>query len=364
MSTDVAVALSRPVLPAAEEILPYLRELDEQRIYSNFGPLVARLEGRLAQHFGLPEGGVSTFANGTVALVAGLRAATRGRSGICLVPSWTFCASAHAIVGAGLQPYFLDVDPQTWQLDVEGARRALRDVEGVVAVMPVAPFGNPVDVTAWDAFAAETGVAVVIDAASAFAAQRPGRSLTMVSLHATKILSTGEGGLLMSSDPELVHETHVISNFGFDGTREARMPAMNGKLSEHAAAVGLASLDAWPRTEARWRAVVDDYIALLEETCMLRLPGGGRQLTAAWLAEFNLDERRVAAALAAATIPSRQWWGRGTHTHAAFATCPRTALPVTEALAARTCSLPLHLQMSRQDMELVVEALQSLRARA
>src|SRR5579872_3080433 len=80
----------RPKLPASHEILPYLRSIDERRWYSNWGPLVMRLEGELRRHLGMETGGVVTTANGTAGLTAALLALDVPRGSFCLMPSWTF----------------------------------------------------------------------------------------------------------------------------------------------------------------------------------------------------------------------------------------------------------------------------------
>ncbi len=107
-------------------------------------------------------------------------------------------------------------------------------------VIPLVPFGQPIDFSTWELFRAETGIAVVIDAAAMFDTIRAGSIPAVVSLHATKALGVGEGGFVVSDRPQLVQEIQKRSNFGFWGSREATVRSGNGKLSEYAAAVGLA----------------------------------------------------------------------------------------------------------------------------
>jgi dTDP-4-amino-4,6-dideoxygalactose transaminase len=110
----------RPKLPSAERLAPYLRQIDEARFYSNFGPLVQRLEARLAHRFGLPVEGVTTVANATLGLALALGALEAPVGSLCVLPAWTFIASAHAAVMAGLVPYFVDVGAANWALDPDG----------------------------------------------------------------------------------------------------------------------------------------------------------------------------------------------------------------------------------------------------
>ena len=226
--------------------------------------------------------------------------------------------------------------------------------ETVGAVMPVAPFGARIDGAAWDTFHEQTRIPVVIDAAAAFDTVRPTLVPTVVSLHATKVLGAGEGGFVVSRDPALAVELQRRSNFGFWGAREARVAATNAKMSEYAAAVGLASLDAWPETQARWLAVAQHYRkALAGQGNVMPMPGLGSYATSTVvvrLAETTGDTRAVALRLAAQGISTRHWWGRGLQLEAAFAAYDRDALPVTEALGMQTIGLPCSLDLTRRDI--------------
>ena len=91
-----AVPVMRPKLPASSSILPYLSELDTNRIYSNFGPLAIRLEQRLAAHFGAGDHAVTTVANGTLGLALALTAQQVAPETLCVIPAWTFVASPQA----------------------------------------------------------------------------------------------------------------------------------------------------------------------------------------------------------------------------------------------------------------------------
>ena len=99
----------RPKLPSADRLAPYLKAIDASPLYTNFGPLALSLEGRLAEHYGLNEGTVATVANATLGLAIALAVQQPPPGTLCAMPAWTFVASAHAAVMAGLVPYFVDV---------------------------------------------------------------------------------------------------------------------------------------------------------------------------------------------------------------------------------------------------------------
>jgi dTDP-4-amino-4,6-dideoxygalactose transaminase len=348
------IPVARPKLPNAEAILPFLRRIDETRIYSNFGPLVRELEAGLASHFSIDPTEIVSCTNATLGLAAVLRVVARP-GGRCLMPSWTFCASAHAVQLAGLKPVFLDVDPQTWCLTTAVVDAALAEGPAAV-VMPVGAFGIPVDPHTWDCFSDRTGTPVVIDAAAAFAGQEIGRSACVVSLHATKSFGVGEGGLVAARDRQLIAEVLRATNFGFLGERRAQRPAFNGKMSEYSAAVGLAALADWPRTREQWLRVAARYWVALDCLGQFRSPMKDI-VTANLIVGFDAPHGEVAQRLLSRGVATRSWYGAGCHREPAFADCPALALPVTDRLANRTLGVPFFLDMKDAEIERVVEEL-------
>lgn len=362
--TSSMIPVARPLLPVAEALLPYLRQIDASRNYANFGPLVRTLEARLTQHYRVPLGSVATVTNATLGLTLALQAQGPKRGSYCLMPAWSFAASAHAAVSAGLRPYFLDVEPDAGTLLPEQALAALAEIPPgrVGAVMPVAPFGHPIDIAAWDRFHEQTRIPVVIDAAAGFDALRPGRVPAVVSMHATKILAAGEGGFVIARDKALIVEVERRSNFGFMGGREARVAATNAKMGEYNAAVALASLDAWPETRVRFAGIAQTYARQIR-----RIPGVSLQpglginwVTATIVVTFSPQHPPTADIvneLAELGVATRRWWCRGLHEELAFAECPRGRLEATTSLADRTLGLPCYPDMTRADVGRVCTAL-------
>jgi len=359
-AADAGVPVAQPLMPPLSAIAPYVERIDAGRWYTNFGPLVQDLEGRLAARFARPTA-VVTAANGTQALTLALQAMNLPRGALCVVPSWTFVATAHAVLSAGLFPWFVDVDPASGVLDTAHVTRRLGEAPGpVAAVIPVAQFGRPFDFAPWLAFRNQTGLPVLVDAAASFDTLTEAPLPTMISLHATKLVSTGEGGLLVSEDADLIARVRKMTNFGFWGSREAQVAGGNSKLSEYAAAVGLASLDLWPARRsafakaarllraglvgAPWVRFQPGWgVDWVSSTCCVRVDGQ----TAAEL-ERRLAERGIA---------TRRWWGDGCHVQAAFRDLPADPLPVTEALARETLGLPYFADLSTDDINRICVAL-------
>ncbi|WP_437884225.1 DegT/DnrJ/EryC1/StrS family aminotransferase [Pseudomonas sp. LRF_L74] len=362
------IKLLVPELPKVEQILPYWRQIDDNRWYTNFGPLVAELEGRLSRAFSREPAQVHvvTMANGTSALQIALEGLKLRKGGQVLVPALTFVATATAIIRAGLVPLIADVDPGNWLLTPEIARACLADAP-FDAVMPVATYGCPQDVAAWDLFTAETGIPVVVDAAGAWGNQQVGLTTKVAfSLHATKSLGGGEGGLIASRHHAYSESVRSLSNFGIDAHSGGLVfePGENGKMSEYHAAVALAALDGWPAIAEARRLLHRRYVATLAE----RLPGLAFQSKPAdgvysllpVLMPEGICARAVQLQLLGQSIESRRWYCPPLHGHPAFQAYARGALPVVDQLAERLLGLPFHLGLGDEDIERVISALEPL----
>lgn len=357
------ISVARPALPTVDNLIPYLRLIDSARYYSNFGPLVTRFEERLAAQLGDGTAAVVTVANGTLGLTLALWAQGATAGSLCMMPSWTFAASAHAARAAGLIPYFVDVNAEDWALSPRLCGDALDLAPGPVgAVMAVSPFGSPVNGAEWEAFQERTGLPVVIDAAAGFDAVRACRVPIVVSLHATKVFGVGEGGLVLCNDRALMDLVRRLSNFGFLGAREAAVLAINAKMSEYHAAIGLAGLDVWPTTRERFMAIARQYRHSLADVADVVLPVGfGETWISATMNVRLLRSTAAAAAIAlqAEGVETRRWWGDGLHRQPAFAGFGHTALPVSESLATTTLGLPCHLDLTANSIDRVTSVLRT-----
>lgn len=355
------IPIMRPRLPDADALRPYLEKIDESGWYSNFGPLERQLEVRLADRYGLPGQNVSCVANCTAGLTLALMELAGARGGYCVMPSFTFVASAHAVVAAGLSPMFVDVDAGSWGVTTAQAAAAIAAADGpVAAVMVVSPFGAPVDVLEWDRFAETSGVPVVVDAAGGFDSLVPCTSPVVVSLHATKVLPAGEGGFVVSRDADLIRSVSARANFGFFEERRSDVAGFNGKLSEYCAAVGLAALDAWPESRAALLVLTALYREAFSGLGNISLAPGFGDGWVGSTCNIAFDQPvadKAMSNLSQVGIDSRQWWSKGCHREMAFKDYPHLDLPVTEALGQRVLGLPFHTGLDSADIRRIAECI-------
>ena len=353
-----------PDLPQAAELLPWLARIDANRWYTNHGPLVQEFEQRLTAFIdGCDDAGCMTLSSGMSALELGLRALGIGAGQRVLMPALTFPATALAVSRCGAEPVFCDVCPHTWTLKASIARDVLTRC-GIDAIMPVATFGYPLPADEWDALAQETGLLVFADVAAALGVQRVGRHVHWAfSLHATKPLGVGEGGLFVSPDRSKTERVRRLANFSFEGGVVHSEHGTNAKLSEYAAAVGLAQLDRWPQLlQRRWRVFEDYRRGLLAiPQAAMQSPEKGPPATLS--VRLRQPAAPVVAALVQSGIEARRWYLPPLTEHPAFrgARCigpdGSEHLPVTDDLANTLLGLPFHTRLPTDDVRQVTDAL-------
>ncbi len=353
-----------PDLPGATELAPWLTRIDQNLWYTNFGPLVREFERRLIDFIGSGETmNCVTLSSGTSALELGLHALGIGAGKRVLMPALTFPATALAVMRLGAEPVFADVCAESLALSPTLARRAL-DRERIDLVMPVASYGRALPALQWDEFVTETNVPVFADAAPALGVQTLGQRVHWAfSLHATKPMGIGEGGLFVTADEALAGSVRRLTNFGFDARVIGRVGGTNAKLSEYAAAIGLAQLERWPLLIQRRRAVLREYRRHLAELPRLQLSSDSDLPPATLCVQLDRDAADVADALARKGIETRRWYLPPLHEHPAFEKVRRSGpdgaaeLPVTQRLSRRLLGLPFHTHLTATDVATVVRAL-------
>lgn len=356
------IPVMRPLLPDAASIFPYLERIDASRWYSNFGPLEQEFRHRLGTTFGMDDAHIVTTASSTSALQIAARASARAGKRKCLLPSWTFSATPLAVINAGLEPHFVDIDSKTWSISPDQIM-ARKDLDDVALIIVVAPFGAPPDIQAWNRVQAATGVPIVVDAAASFDAISQDLLASqstfpiIISLHATKSFGIGEGGVLLCNDAAFVRQCDKLRNFGFQHARVSQDVGTNAKLSEYAAAVGLAALDQWPTKRRRFAKVHDRYQAQLAHIGGVALSpsGSGEWISSTYNVTFPSDFIEVSKAFKSAGIDVRQWWGQGCHVQPAFLSASQDTLTQTENLTRKVVGLPMSVDLAPEDIDVICQ---------
>jgi dTDP-4-amino-4,6-dideoxygalactose transaminase len=270
------VYVTRPLLPALAEYTARLESVWNARWLTNNGAQHEALERALSDHLHAPY--LSLFANGTLALLAACK--VFALEGEAITTPFTFPATPHALVWAGLEPVFVDIDAQTMTIDPERVEAAI--TPRTSAIVGVHVYGTPCNTAALSAIASRHRLKLIYDAAHAFGTLFDGIPLcrfgdaTMLSFHATKLFHTAEGGALIVADAPTKSRVDLARNFGIRNEARVELPGINAKMSELSAALGLTVLPHLD-TERAARAVIagiyDEALAKLRGITVVSPPG-------------------------------------------------------------------------------------------
>lgn len=361
--------LIRSAPPRLSELRTALEAIERSDIYTNYGPVNAALEDAFQDHFG--GGACLTVSSATVGLMLAMKQAAHHRPGrrYAVMPTFTFAATAQAALWSGLTPILCDIDPIDWLASAEYEQTIMDKMGEQVAVMiPCATFAQSFDLSRYREFEARYGCAVVLDAAPALGTRRDGLQLSIgggaisvFSMHATKAFATFEGGVLHSDDPDVIQELRGMGNFGFSGGRSAIMPGLNSKLSEVAALLGLEQIGRIDDIAARRTRLAGHYRELLAGFGMQPDTGEAQShMFMPVLLPARLASRRaeIQGRLKCAAVETGTYYSPHLAEQPYFAaTCRFGPLPVSQDVADRVLALPLHEQMSVDDVTRVAESL-------
>lgn len=303
---------------------------------------------RFGEFFNVDSDHVALASNATLAL-AGATAIVETSTWI--MPAFTFSATPHAVLLGGGCVEFADIRMGSWSLKPSGTSGA--------GFVRVCPFGAAPDITSWSSCEF-----VVHDAAASIGVQPdlsklPINHAVVFSLHATKVMASGEGAVVIFGSAESTQRFRAWTNFGFSGSREAQFQSANAKMSEIQAAYVHAALDGWLKEKAEWleaRQLAQNVEAAHNLRPLLK---NSNPVSPYWIVEFPtvLDCERFEHLMSSSGIETRRWWGQGCHKMQAFAHVKRSALPVTTSIGSRYLGLPMARSFGSQQFDLISQAL-------
>lgn len=236
------IYVTKPTLPNLEEFIPYLEKIWTNKILTNGGPFHQQLEEELCNYLGIEY--ISLFTNATIALVTALQSLRI--TGEVITTPYSFVATSHSLVWNGIKPVFVDILPDSLNIDPKKIEAAI--TPQTTAILAVHCYGHPCDVDAIQKIADTYNLKVIYDAAHAFGVKCHCGSvlkhgdLSVLSFHATKVFNTFEGGAIVCQDAKTKARIDQLKNFGFVDEVTVAAPGINGKMSEFNAALGLLQL--------------------------------------------------------------------------------------------------------------------------
>lgn len=362
---DNPIYVTQPHLPPLEELIPYLESMWESRILTNGGPLHQQLETSLCRYLGVEY--ISLFANGTLALLTALQALRV--TGEVITTPFSFVATSHSLLWNNIRPVFVDIDPQTLNIDPSRIEAAI--TPSTTAIMPVHCYGNPCDTVAIQKIADNYGLKVIYDSAHAFGVEDAGGSilrhgdLSVLSFHATKVFNTFEGGAIISPDSKIKQRIDHLKNFGFVDEVTVVAPGINGKMSELNAAIGLLQLKHIDAAVSRRKAISERYKAALKGVRGIRCLEAGAQkrenhsyFPILVESEYSMTRDALYQKMRLRNIFARRYFYpliSDFPMYRGMASASRSNLPVAAAMADKVLCLPIYPDLSDQDLDRVIE---------
>ena len=347
------IPVMKPKLPELKHVKKYLIEMEKNRIYSNNGPLVKRLEKRFANYFEVDKDLVVLCSSATTALQgAAFLMPVRKFS----VPAFTFTASITGVLNSGKEIDLQDIGLQDWKIS------AVQQNEEK-ALLEVLPFGAPLKMKEhvdWDY--------KIIDAAGSIGAdpyqldKMKTNWITVFSLHATKLMGVGDGGVAVFKSKNFAQEFRSWINFGFSGDRNSNLPGINGKMSEITAAYGHAVLDRWNDEKILRERIRDKVNKISTELSIESITHSYPGINPYWIAEFkdSCTTDHVENFLKSNKIETRRWWSFGCHKMPAFSNLSAgKRFPNTESVASKTLGLPTFVDMNDSQLYRIRECLET-----
>lgn len=363
--SDKPVFVTQPYLPPLEEFIPYLQQIWDNKILTNGGPMHQQLEAALCAYLGVEH--IALFNNGTIALLTALQSLRI--TGEVITTPYSFVATAHSLLWNGIKPVFVDIDPQTLNLDPAKIEAAI--TPQTTAILPVHCYGNPCAVDQIKQIADTYNLRVIYDAAHAFAVNDEGGSilrhgdLSVLSFHATKVFNTFEGGAIICPDVLSKQRIDRLKNFGFVDELTVVAPGINGKMSEINAAFGLLQLQHIDKAMDRRSQIDTLYRTRLKAIKGIRCINTTNQMAANYSyfpilveAGYPLSRDQLYQRLKDHNIFARRYFYPLISEFAMYRGMPsavRGNLPVASAIAEKVLCLPIYPALSDYDVECIAD---------
>ena len=358
------IHIASPDLSGNEKL--YVNECLDSTWISSAGHFIGEFERGFADACGSKHA-VATN-NGTTALHLILAALNIGPGDEVIVPVLTYIATANAVRYCGAEPVFVDVEPDTMNMDPRLFEAAI--TPRTRAVIPVDLYGHPADMVAITRIADRHGLAVVEDSAEAHGAEIRGERVgsfglaTAFSFFGNKIITTGEGGAVTTDDDAFAARLRLLRGQGMDLARRYWFTdvGFNYRMTNIAAAIGLAQLERFEESLTRRDLIAKQYDDLLGNVPRLALPGKRPEVRRVnWLYTVTIEggsveqRDRLIRDLAADGIETRPVFHPLHHLPPYLQ--PDVSYPVAERLGATGISLPTHLGLTEGDIKKVCDAL-------
>lgn len=369
MDTNKQITVTAPLLPDLEEFQTMLKEIWESKWITNNGQFHRQLEKALAEYLGVEY--ISVFTNGTLPLITALQALGLTKGEVITTP-YSFVATSHSIWWNGLTPVFVDIEEETCGMDPAKIEAAI--TPNTVAIMPVHCYGKPCKTKEIDAIAKKYGLKVIYDAAHAFGVKVNGESIlnagdiSTLSFHATKVYNTIEGGALICHSAEMKHQIDNLKNFGFQGEVTVEAPGINGKMDEVRAAYGLLNLKQVDAAIEARQKVANAYRAAFRNVKGIRffddMPGVRHNYSYFPIfvdaEQYSMTRDELYEKMKAENVYGRRYFYpliTAFDPYRDYPSANTANLPMATKIADQVICLPMHHELSEEDLKRIVNCI-------
>lgn len=357
--------VNRPWLPDRKELYAMFDDILDTGELTNNRKYVQLLEKKMVEFANVPYSYVT--GNGTIALQIAIRALNINEGEIITTPH-SFIASASSIVWQNCRPVFVDVEPDTLCINADLIKEKINTK--TKAILAVHVYGSVCDIEAINRIAAQHELPVIYDASHAFGAAYKGESvfrfgtISTASLHASKIVSAVEGGVVFCNEQQLAERVFKIRYFGKNENNEEEIVGINGKMDEFNAAFGVLSLDNLQQELEARRKIASFYIQQLASLDNVTLLSYKRN-SAVNYSYFPLilsgeeDLFRLMEAGKKQQVLFKRIWYPSLNT-LTFLDAPAAELPVSDSISKRIVCVPIYSDMTKDDCQRVAQVVQSV----
>lgn len=363
------IPITMPTMPSVSAVKKMYDSILRSGMITNAAK-VREFEAKTAEYLGAKHAvAVSSCTSGLMLIMKALEL-----KGEVIVPSFTFHATAHAVVWNNLKPVFVDCDRDTYNIDPESVEKEV--TSRTSAIIGVHVFGNPSDIGALERIARKNRLKLIFDAAHGFGTRYRGKSVggfgdaESFSLSPTKLLTSAEGGIVATNDLHLAEKVRVGRNYGDSGDYNPEFSGLNSRMTEFSAALGIESLKSLEKNVLRRNRMVRLYKDMLSE-----IPGISFQKIekndrssykdfSIFIEEdkFGMGRDRLYALLAAENIGVRKYFYPPLHRQKAFLKFGQMDkyLPNTDLVSLSSISLPLYSHIKISDIKKICDFIKKL----
>ncbi|MFC1920724.1 DegT/DnrJ/EryC1/StrS family aminotransferase [Chloroflexota bacterium] len=365
------IPVNEPIFTGNEK--KYLNQCIDEGWISSEGPFVREFEDKFSAYLGLEHG--IAVCNGTAALETAVAAAGIGKGDEVIMPAFTIISCALGIIRCGATPVLVDSEPETWNMDT--SRIEARITENTRAIMPVHIYGHPVYMDTVMELAEKYNLVVIEDAAEVHGAEYKGKKAGSIghagcfSFYANKIITSGEGGMVVTGDETIAERARDYRNLSFRPEKRFYHTELgyNFRMTNLQAAVALAQLERIDEHIRIKRSMAAAYEERLKDLDAIRLPVEKEWAkNVYWMYGIELkdsacmDNETLAAGMAEKQIGTRPFF-LGMHEQPVFqgmGLFREESYPVAEKLARRGLYLPSGLALTEEQIDIVCQALHDI----